>query len=150
VVGRHLVPRVVGISRAFNLRAMALAETKPALRSFRIVEASALARRSAARVCERPILILPFIIRPRRASILVTVLRCHLPARVVGILLRFNSFARARWEMKPAAISVRMVGSKASAWASAAHLFAKAPLRDAISSPACSIEPSWPDFDVPN
>jgi hypothetical protein len=141
------VPRVVGISRAFNLRAMALAETKPALRSFRIVEASALARRSAARVCERPILILPFVIRPRRASILVTVLRCHLPARVVGILLRFNSFASARWEMKPAAISVRMVGSNASACA-VGRLSAEALLRDANSSPTRSIEPSWPDIDV--
>jgi hypothetical protein len=66
-----------------------------------------------------------------------------LPARVVGILLRFNSFASARWEMKPAAISVRMVGSKASAWA-AGRLFAAALLRDAISSPTRSIGSAWP------
>ena len=38
-----------------------------------------------------------------------------------------------------------MVGSKASAWA-AGRLFAEALLRDAISSPTRSIEPSWPGF----
>jgi hypothetical protein len=145
VVGGHLLPRDVGISRAFNSRAMALADSTPAFRSFRIVEASALARRSAARVCALPILILPFVIRPTRASTLATVVRCHFPPRVVGTLLRFNSFASARWEMKPVAISVRMVGSKASAWA-AGRLFAEALLRDAISSPTRSIEPSWPGF----
>ena len=140
-----MLPRDVGISRAFNSRAMALADSTPAFRSFRIVEASALARRSAARVCALPILILPFVIRPTRASTLATVVRCHFPPRVVGTLLRFNSFASARWEMKPVAISVRMVGSKASAWA-AGRLFAEALLRDAISSPTRSIEPSWPGF----
>ena len=146
----HLPPRGVGIPRSFNSRAMALMETKPALRSLRIVGPRASARTSAARLLVNPLSIpsCPDVSRSRRRSVLSTVLRCQLLPRAVAIPLRFNSFASSRWETKPAAISVRMVGSKASAWASAAHLFAKAPLRDAISSPACSIEPSWPDFAV--
>jgi hypothetical protein len=72
----HLPPRAVGIPRAFNSRAMALTETKPALRSLRIVGANALARMSAACLFACPWLILaplPHVSRPRRFSIRTTV-----------------------------------------------------------------------------
>ena len=96
--------------------------------------------------------ILPFVIRPRRVSVLPTVLRCQIPPLAVDIPLRFNSFASARWETKPAAISFRMVGSKARARASAARLPANAPctrpLRGEVFPLTGSIGPSWPDFDV--
>jgi hypothetical protein len=104
---------------------MALAETKPALRSFRIVEAMAVARTSAACSCHSPLLILPFVITPRRASTLATVVRCHLPPCVVGFL-RFNSFASAGWDTNPAAISFRKLAAKARARESAARRLAKA------------------------
>ena len=52
--------------------------------------------------------------------------RCHLAPRTAGILLRFNSFASACWETKPAAISTRMVVAKARARESAPRLFAEA------------------------
>jgi hypothetical protein len=54
-------------------------------------------------------------------------LRCHRPPRAPIIPLRFNSFARPRSEAKPAAISFRMVGSKARARASASCLHANEP-----------------------
>jgi hypothetical protein len=127
LVGSHLPSHAAGICRSFNSRAMALSETKPALRSFRIVEAKALARTSAACLCDSPLLILPFVIRPRRASTLVTVVRCQLPPRAVAIPLRFSSSASARWDANPAAISFRIVEAKAWAWASAACLLANAP-----------------------
>jgi hypothetical protein len=152
LVGCHLPPRAVGISRSFNSRALALNETKPFARSARIVEARALARASAACLCASALLILPFVIRPRRVSVLPTVLRCQIPPRAVDIPLRFNSFASARWETKPAAISFRMVGSKARARESAARLLANAPcilrLPGEVSPLTCSIGPSWPHFDV--
>jgi len=148
VVRCHLPPRGAAIPRSFNSAAMALMETKPALRSLRIVGASLSARMSAARLFPNPLLIPPPLGSPRRLSILTTVLRCHLPPAAPGIPLRFNSFASPRWETKPAAISFWMVGSKARARASALCLFAKAPLRDAFSSPTCSMEPSWPSLDV--
>jgi hypothetical protein len=87
-VGSHLPSNAAGISCSFNSLAMALAETKPALRSFRIVEAKALARASAACLCACPLLILPFVIRPRRASTLFTVVRCQSPPRAVAFLFR--------------------------------------------------------------
>jgi hypothetical protein len=142
VLGCHLRSRAVGISRSFNSNTMALTETKPALRSFRIVEAKALARTSEACLCHSPLLIVPFVIRPRRASTLATVVRCHLPPRRVGISLRFNSFA---------AISSRRVEAKARAREFAARLPAKEPsipfLRDDVCPRAIFIGPSWPDFD---
>jgi hypothetical protein len=85
-----------------------------------------LARASAAFLCACPLLILPLVIRPRRASILPTEVQCQLPPRAVGIRLRFNSFASAQREMEPAAISFRMVEAKAAARDSAARLFAEA------------------------
>jgi hypothetical protein len=139
VVRRHLPPRGAAIPRSFNSPAMALMETKPALRSLRIVGPRVSARTSAARLFSNSSLILPPLSSATRLSNLATVVRCQLPPRAVIIPLRFISFASSRWETKPAAISVRMVGSKASAWASAARLFAEAPLRDALSSPTCSI-----------
>ena len=105
---------------------MALNETRPFAWSARIVEASALARASAAFLCACPLLILPLVIRPRRDSILPTEVQCQLPPRAVGIRLRFNSSASVRREMKPAAISPRMVEAKAAARESAARLFAEA------------------------
>ena len=147
----HLPSRAVGIFRSFNSRAMALPETMPALRSFRIVEASALARASAARLLSWPLLILPFVTRPRRASTLATVVRCHLPPSLVGVSLRFNSFASARWDTNLAAVSSRKVEANARARASAARLPAKAPsspfLRDDACPRAVFIGPSWPDSD---
>jgi hypothetical protein len=80
------------------------------------------------------------------------VLRCQIPPLAVDIPLRFNSFASARWETKPAAISFRMVGSKARARESAARLLANAPciLRPPgeVSARTRSIGPSWPGFDT--
>ena len=81
----HLPPRGVGIPRSFNSRAMALMETKPALRSLRIVEPRLSARMSAARLFPNPSLILAPLGSPRRLSILTTVLRCHLPPAAPGI-----------------------------------------------------------------
>jgi len=64
----------------------------------------------------------------------------------------FNSFASPRWETKPAAISFRMVGSKASAWVSAARLPANAPcilrLPGEVSARTRSIGPSCPVLDA--
>jgi hypothetical protein len=57
---------------------------------------------------------------PRRLSILTTVVRCQLPPRAVAIPLRFNSFASSCWETRPAAISVRMVGT-GKHWGSIRH-----------------------------
>jgi hypothetical protein len=152
VVGCHLPRRTVGISPSLSARAMALAVTTPSAWSVRIVEASDLARASAACLCARALLILPFVIRPRRVSVLPTVLRCQIPPLPVDIPLRFNSSASARWETKPAAISFRMVGSKARARASAARLPPNAPclprLLGDVSARTRSIGPSWPDFDV--
>jgi hypothetical protein len=64
----HLPPRAVDISRSFNSRAMTLMETKPALRSLRIVGPKA--RTSATRLLASPLLILPLpdVIRPKRAA----------------------------------------------------------------------------------
>jgi hypothetical protein len=123
----HLPSRAVGISRSFNSRAMALLETMPALRSFRIVGAKPLARTSAARLCDSPLLILPFVTKPRRARTLATVVGCHLPPSLVGVSLRFNSFASAGWDTNPAAISSLRVEAKARARESAARLTAKGP-----------------------
>jgi hypothetical protein len=148
-----LPPRAVGISLSFNSRAMALTETTPAFRSLRIVDPKASARTSATRLLVRPLLQLPDVIKPSRVSILTTVVRCQLPPRAVGILLRFNSSASSRWETKPAAISSRMVGTKARARESAARLPANAPCRlrllGEVSPHTGSIGPSWPDFDAP-
>jgi hypothetical protein len=131
---------------------MALLETKPALRSFRIVRAKALARTSAARLCASPLLILPFVTRPRRARTLATVVRCHLPPSLVGVSLRFNSFASAGWDTNPAAISSRRVEAKARARESAARLTAKGPnipfFRDDVCPRAVFIGPSWPRCDT--
>ena len=132
---------------------MALNETRPFAWSARIVEASALARASAAFLCACPLLILPLVIRLRRVSILPTEVQCQLPPRAVGIRLRFNSSASVRREMKPAAISPRMVEAKAAARESAARLFAEAVaffprLRDEVPQRTCSIGPSWLDLDV--
>jgi hypothetical protein len=101
-----------------------------------------------------PLLVPPFADTrwPRRVSILVTAVRCHLPPPAAGIPLRFNSFASPRWETKPAAISFRMVGSKARAWESAARLLANARCISRLlgeGSPRTgSIGPSWPGFDA--
>jgi hypothetical protein len=67
--------------RSFNSRAMASKEANPAFRSFRIVEARALARASAACLYASLLLVfpLPNVIRPKRVSILTTVVKCHLP-----------------------------------------------------------------------
>ena len=105
-------PSAVGISRSFSARVMAPNETRPFAWSARIVEASALARASAAFLCACPLLILQLVLRPRRDSILPTEVQCQLPPRAVGIRLRFNSSASVRREMKPAAISPRMVEAK--------------------------------------
>jgi hypothetical protein len=99
----------------------------PALRSFRIVGAKALARTSAARLCASPLLILPFVTKPRRARTLATVVGCHLPPSLVGVSLRFNSFANAGWDTNPAAISSPRIEAKARARESAARLTAKGP-----------------------
>ena len=135
-------PRGAAIPRSFNCRAIALVETKPALRSLRIVGPKASARTSATRLFISPLLIpsCPDVSRSKRRSILTRVLRCHLPPAAAGIPLRFNSFASPRWETKPAAISLRMVGSKARAQASGARLPANAPgvpfLRDEVIGPS--------------
>jgi hypothetical protein len=100
----------------------------------------------------RPMLRLPDVTRPRRLTILQTVVRCQLPPRAVGIPLRFNSFASSRWETKPAAISCRMVEAKAAARESAARLFVEALCtprpRDDVTPLTCSMGPSWPNLDV--
>ena len=125
----------------------------PALRSFRIVGAKAMARVSAACVCHSPLLILPFVTRPRRASTLATVVRCHLPPSLVGVSFRFISFASARWDKNRVAVSSRRVEANARARASAARLPAKAPsspfLRDDVRPRAVFIGLSWLDFDCP-
>jgi hypothetical protein len=117
-----------------------------------MVEASALARASAAFLFGSPSLTQPLVIRPRRVSILRTEVQCHLPLRAVGIFLRFNSSASARWETMLAAISLRMVKARAAARSSAACLFCKAVctprLRDEAPPLRWSIRPSWPDLDV--
>jgi hypothetical protein len=86
--------------------------------------------------------------RSRRLSILAAEVRCHRPPTAPGIPRRFNSFASPRWETKPAAISFRMVGSKASAWVSAARLPANAPcilrLPGEVSPRTGSIGRLWP------
>jgi hypothetical protein len=153
--GCHLPPRAVGISRSFNSRAIALNETRPVAWSARIVEARALARASAACLVACPMLILPLpdVIKPRRVSILTTVVRCQLPPKTVGIPLRFNSPANSRWERKPASRSCRMVEAKAAARESAARLFVEAPCtrpRDDVAPLNCSIGQTWPDLEVPS
>ena len=154
VVRRHLPPRAVGTPRSFNSRAMALMETMPAFRSLRIVGRRASARRSATRLLVSSLLVLPRcdISRSRRVSIRVTAVRCHLPPPAAGIPLRFNSFASPRWETKPAAISFRMVGSKARARESAARLLANARCISHLlgegSPRSRSIGQSWPDLAV--
>jgi hypothetical protein len=90
----------------------------------------------------------PDVSRPRRVSILATVLRCHLPPAAPGTPLRFNSFASPRWETKPFAKSLRMVGSKVRARASAARLFPEAQciprLLGEVSPDTCSMgHHSW-------
>src|SRR5580692_2356715 len=66
--------------------------------------------------------------------------------------LRFNSPASDRRDTKPAAVSSRMVGTKARARESAARLLANALCRlrllGEVSALTGSIGPSWPDFDV--
>jgi hypothetical protein len=52
---------------------MAKLETKPAVRSLRIVDARALARASAACLFANPLLIGSLVIKPRRVSIRTTV-----------------------------------------------------------------------------
>jgi hypothetical protein len=110
---------------------MALSETKPFAWSFRIVEASALARASAARAPVCPLLVLPLpgMNSASRVSILTTVVYRHPPPRTVGISLRFNSSASDWRETKPSALSSRRVEAKARARASAARLLASGPLR---------------------
>ena len=134
----HLPPRGAGIPRSFNSCAMALMETKPALRSLRIVGPRVSARTSAARL----------IGSPTRLSILTTVVRCQLPPRAVGIPLRFNSPANSRWETKPAAMSCRKAEAKAAAREFAARLLPEGlclpRLRGAVSPWVNSIGPSWP------
>jgi hypothetical protein len=120
VVRRHLPPRGAAIPRSFNSPAMALMETKPALRSLRIVGPRDSARTSAARLFSNPLLIPPPLGSATRLSILTTVVRCQLPPRAVAIPLRFNSFASSCWETRPAAISVRMVGT-GKHWGSIRH-----------------------------
>ena len=149
----HLPPRAVGIARSFNSRAMAKLETKPAFRSSRIIGLTASARASAIRLIASPLLPWPDVIKPRRISTLATVVRCQLPPRAVGIPPRFNSSASAHWETKPVAISSRMVEARAAARESAACLSAEAAAsiprgRDEVTLLTCSIEPSWPGFDV--
>jgi hypothetical protein len=148
--GCHFLPRAVGIPRSFNSRAMALAETKPALRSFRIVGSKSLARTSEACLCHSPLLILPFVTTPRRLSTLATVVRCHLPPSLVGTSLRFNSFASAVWDTNPAAKSSRRVEAKIRARSSAARFPATVPRfacprRDETFTP-CFIGTSWLAF----
>jgi len=145
----HLLPLAVCISRSFNSRVMAVKETKPAFRSSRITGAKALARASAARLSARLLLALPLpsLIRPRRVSVLTTLVRCHLPPRGAGIPFRFNSSASARCDTKPFAFSSRTAGTKARARESAALLPA-APLRipclrDEVF-PCDFIGQSWP------
>jgi hypothetical protein len=75
-------------------------------------------------------------------------LRCHFLPAALGIPSRFNAFASPRWETKPAAMSLKTVGSKATARASVFRRFSNALLRDALFSPTCSIERSWPVLDV--
>ena len=136
----HLPPRAVGISRLFSSRAMAFDETRPFAWNSRIVEASALARASAARLLSWPLLILPPLpdmSSPSRVSILNTVVYCHLPPRAVGILRRFNSSAIAWRDTKPAARSLRRVEARARA--SAARLMTSGPprirrVRDEVSA----------------
>jgi hypothetical protein len=153
VVGCHLPPVAVGIPRAFNSRAMALLETKPAVRTSRIVERKASARMSATRVNARLLLVPPCadVSWRRRVSNLLTELRCHRPAWAPDMPLRFNSFARPHSEAKPAAISSRMVGSKTRARESAARLLANAPrvplLPGEVFLRTGAIELPWPEFD---
>ena len=134
-------PHADGICRAFNSRAMALNETCPFAWSSRIVEARASACASAACLFASPLLILPLVIKSRRPSIRPREVRCQLSPPPVGIPLRFNSSASARWETKPAAISFRMVGARAAARSSAARLFFKAArtarLRDDVFPCTC-------------
>jgi hypothetical protein len=96
--------------------------------------------------------LLPDVIRPKRVSILSTVVPCQLPPRAVGTPLRFNSSASVRRETKPAAISFRMVEAKARARESAAPLTAEGPciarLWDEVLPRPCFIRTSWPDIDV--
>jgi len=147
----HLPPRAVDISRLFNSRAMALMETKPALRSLRIVGPKA--RTSATRLLASPLLILPLpdVIRPKRASILTTAVRCKIPPRAAGIPLWFSAFTSALWDTKPAAISFRMVEANARARVSAACLLSEAPCPrrlDEVFPRTFSIRTLWPDFNV--
>jgi hypothetical protein len=134
----HLLPHAGGTCRSFNSRAMALTETKPAFRSFRIVEARVLARASAACLTASLWLVLPLptVIRPRRVSILTTLVKYHLPPRGASIPFRFNSSASARCEMKPFLFSLRTVGTKAEAREFVAFLAAAPPriprLRDEV------------------
>jgi len=69
--------------------------------------------------------------------------RCHLPPRGVGISRSFNSRAMALMETKPAFRSLRIVGPKASARASAACLVASSllilPLPNVINPRRVSI-----------
>jgi hypothetical protein len=94
VVGCHLLPAAVGIARAFNSPAMALPETKPAVRTSRIVERKASARMSETRFNATLLLVPPCsdVSWRRRVSSLLMELRCHRPPRAPVIPLRFNSF----------------------------------------------------------
>jgi hypothetical protein len=58
----------------------------------------------------------------RRSRSRVTVVKCHLPPRAVGIPRSFNSRAMAWMETKPAFRRLRIVGPKASARTSATRL----------------------------
>jgi hypothetical protein len=129
---------------------IALMETKPALRSSPIVGPKASARTSAARLLFSSLLTRPDVSRSRRRSILTTVVRCHLPPAAPGIPLRFNSSASSRRETMPAAMSVRMVGSKVRARVSAALLIANAPCTPLCGDevfPRISIRPSYAAFN---
>jgi hypothetical protein len=63
---------------------MALNKTRPFAWSEQIIEARAWARASATFLFGSPLLTQPLVIRPRRISMFLTVVRCQLPPRAVG------------------------------------------------------------------
>jgi hypothetical protein len=151
----HLPPRAEGTFLRLSSRAMASNEMTPFAWSARMVGANFLARVSATCLPSCPLLILPplpGVSRPRRFNILTTVVVCHLPPWAVGIPLRFNSCASAGREMMPAALSSRMIWTKARARESAARLLANPPCtprwRRDVSACCRSIGPSWLVLDV--